>query len=1007
MRKLFTAVVAVSLAATAMAQSRTFTANPPSGSTVKEITSFTLTSNDPDYPNLEVISGDEITVTRNDVVDCGGIKYNNYSDPISITLKTPQTEPGTYVIKIPRGSIQFATSDWGEYVDGIDTNIVYVIEGDTPQPAALPVQVMPASGSTLAELSTITIAAPEGVDYIELIDSSEITMTKDGQPYTGFTIRSSSLNYVVTLSPAATEPGTYKLIVPAGAFEDSNMSPIPAFEVTYTVGGEAPVSSVVTADPASGSTVTELNAIVIKSATDQDLYDIISSSMISVKKDGADFCDVRVKDNYDGSFTLTLATKATEAGKYKVAVEEGAFEYESGAAVPAFELDYTIEGTVAPVTYKVNADPASGSTLTEPLTSVTITSGETDYPYLDITSQSKITVTRDGQPFGGVKATASRDGYVLTLTEKVTESGEYVIHLPQDSWEIFQTTDETYEAQSFDLDLTYTVELPGAKYTIEILPGRVTPNSEDGEDVDLSNYDGKQTDIRVKVNGQLYLNKDAEATVASLVCKKNKYDVSKALRADEPKQSFGSWSTTFYLDLDPAVVQNGTYTFSIPRGAFGDAEFAADPMTGTANKAFSLDITFIGGEPAPEPSVVYDLGIKGTNPAEGEVDMDGRVWEVTQIRVEADYNVRPGSMVTLANEATGFSATAELREGFAMGNTRTMLFTNGKEPNANGTYILTIPQGSFGDAEWLADPETGHANAEIKVYYRVFGASDTEAAYDLQVASTTPANEATADIESEPLAISFTAPGELGFYPNSQLTVVCEGAEYDNVAVITGAQTADGFTTFTTTLAEPVLVNGTYTVTIPKGVFGDLEYVADCSKGHGNEAFTFTFTVTGGQGQKEPIVYDLIPEVTPASDTTVLPGQLDRIVFVFPQGTRTTSDTARASMRCSEANYFDTAYFIKGENDGTFVLNFGSKLSRDGVYTLTLPQGTFADAADAHENPEIVYTYTFQTSGIDSILTDEEAAAGVYTLTGVYVGDTTENLPAGIYVVKGRKIIKK
>ena len=112
-------------------------------------------------------------------------------------------------------------------------------------------------------------------------------------------------------------------------------------------------------------------------------------------------------------------------------------------------------------------------------------------------------------------------------------------------------------------------------------------------------------------------------------------------------------------------------------------------------------------------------------------------------------------------------------------------------------------------------------------------------------------------------------------------------------------------------------------------------------------------------------------------------------------------------MSCPEANYFDTAMFIRSDVDGTYLLKYGSKPKRDGVYTIKVVQGTFADADDEHENPEFTLTYTFKTSGIDSILTDEEAAAGIYDLNGVYVGDSTENLPVGVYVVKGRKVVKK
>ena len=43
-------------------------------------------------------------------------------------------------------------------------------------------------------------------------------------------------------------------------------------------------------------------------------------------------------------------------------------------------------------------------------------------------------------------------------------------------------------------------------------------------------------------------------------------------------------------------------------------------------------------------------------------------------------------------------------------------------------------------------------------------------------------------------------------------------------------------------------------------------------------------------------------------------------------------------------------------------------------------------------------------TGIESIDTPHDSTS-VFTVTGIYVGDSTDNLPAGIYIVAGKKII--
>ena len=47
-----------------------------------------------------------------------------------------------------------------------------------------------------------------------------------------------------------------------------------------------------------------------------------------------------------------------------------------------------------------------------------------------------------------------------------------------------------------------------------------------------------------------------------------------------------------------------------------------------------------------------------------------------------------------------------------------------------------------------------------------------------------------------------------------------------------------------------------------------------------------------------------------------------------------------------------------------------------------------------------------QQTGINSLPTEQEQPAGVYNLSGVKVGDQLDRLPAGIYIVNGKKVIK-
>lgn len=407
-----------------------------------------------------------------------------------------------------------------------------------------------------------------------------------------------------------------------------------------------------------------------------------------------------------------------------------------------------------------------------------------------------------------------------------------------------------------------------------------------------------------------------------------------------------------------------------------------------------------------ENGVVYDLDIISTNPAKGALDLTYVTWDVMRITVKYEYNYRPDAMVRLENAKGTYEREVKLEDSSFTADTRTFKMIYPPEPSQNGTYTLTIPQGTFGDAAWLENPETGHSNPEIKVVWRVYGASGTTAEYDLEVSSTSPADNGTIDIKDNPFEITVTAPGELNYVPYITADLVNPESDYVGKVSFVSPETVDGSTTFKTVVTPPVTRNGVYTLTIPEGMFGDLPYAADCSEGHGNKAYTMSFEVTGGEAPKDPIQYDMVPVVTPADGANVSFDEIKRLLFVFPEGTDwIDEDTAKAVLRCSTANYYSSALFRREpDTPGAFYLNFGTKPFREGVYTLVLNKGLFFDADKAHSNPEITYNWNVSAVGIDTISEESDVEYGVYDMNGVYMGKTAKGLPSGVYVVKGRKV---
>lgn len=408
--------------------------------------------------------------------------------------------------------------------------------------------------------------------------------------------------------------------------------------------------------------------------------------------------------------------------------------------------------------------------------------------------------------------------------------------------------------------------------------------------------------------------------------------------------------------------------------------------------------------------VQYDLGIKASFPAEGVVDMTSVTWAVTTFSVDGEYDLAPNSKkeATLTCATSGYNSKAEIQMASQTDFVRTFKFVNGMEPYVDGTYITTIPAGTFGDAAWQANPETGHTNPEIKIYYFVTGNGGTVSTqYTAAVETITPADNATVNVSESPVTLSFTAQGDYSFYPTMKINVESEQAEYSSYATISSAEVKDGVTTFYTKLAKPITVNGTYTVSIPQGIFGSAEYVTDWTKGVASQAFTSSFTVTGGLEEPDRTKFDLIPTVTPAENSQLPVKEKIQVTLAFPEGTRPVVDDTRIAMQCKSANYYLVASVVKGEASGSFVLNYGQAPKRAGTYTINIPENTFYNEKLNRANPDMTITYEVQSVSIDSLEADETVTDPVYTITGIYVGENTDNLPEGIYLQKGKKIIVK
>lgn len=95
--------------------------------------------------------------------------------------------------------------------------------------------------------------------------------------------------------------------------------------------------------------------------------------------------------------------------------------------------------------------------------------------------------------------------------------------------------------------------------------------------------------------------------------------------------------------------------------------------------------------------------------------------------------------------------------------------------------------------------------------------------------------------------------------------------------------------------------------------------------------------------------------------------------------------------------------YVNGQETGGFV----TSLTFSGN-NVTM---TFEDRHSLTKDMSLVsidLTYNDDTSGITEVeTTDKQRNNRIYTISGQFVGTSKENLPAGIYIVNGKKFIKK
>lgn len=435
-----------------------------------------------------------------------------------------------------------------------------------------------------------------------------------------------------------------------------------------------------------------------------------------------------------------------------------------------------------------------------------------------------------------------------------------------------------------------------------------------------------------------------------------------------------------YFNFDVAGEAGALYKLSIARGAITSAD-------GTrANMAKSWKY-FLAEDPETEEG---QLKLLSVNPAPESTIAPGTV---INLYFSEDVDIETCTdAVTITNDETDAQTKVTLDwnwDTFDFSNVR-FTFPKGL---ADGTYTATIP------ADLISGSYCYEKYGEISLKYIVASQSEPEPQdpQPVEVKNFTPASS---EVQTLPSII------KIGF--QSKLQSLADGA----VAILADSESGKTYTGVMTILeyVEKTLkiefdygddadsdgslgVPGLYTLTIDAGtIFGE--------DGGTNPAITNVWTVTGAIDLNDIEYSSVLPR-----DGSELEA-LTALKITFPQ-----------SPALSKG--LDAKIIVDGkEYDFTLENNrlsvtVSPEITEFGTYNVTLPAGSVYSLETGHGNKLIALTYQIvHESGIETLAFDNRESLVVYNCQGVCLMRNAtlqdfQTLPCGLYVVNGKKVLKK
>ena len=657
---------------------------------------------------------------------------------------TPQTADGEYRIEMPAGSVVMYNAENQE----IGTNsyayeFTYTVSFD-PAVDAIPgftntfFTIDPASG-TLDKLDTFNldlVVPASHADYISW-GVKNWYVTKDGVRVCGVNqpVQVDGPEFTVSLETAQTESGVYRLIIPVKSVSDgfSDLSNEEWYIYEYTVEGQTsggelnddnyPYFSI---DPLE---VNQTELTEIKLYPKDKYTDISAKGDMWLNKDGAKFCNIGFDYKFAPDYSRveyfflyfkdengTRIDKITDPGEYTVVIPSKSLEYFNGFGFADIEeeisLKYVIEGSsVVPGQGLITFDPAGGE-----VSELSIIKMFPKDPYtgVDWVDDNQLILTKDGADYCKVRLDwqYTSDFQSLEYTflyfvnengtkiEKITDPGEYKITVPAGDFMVYN--DSSYENNDSEIVLSYTIAAAAEPTVYDATVSKTSPIKLD-QTTDFDDIQWEASQI-VTFTTNISSVKVKDNVTVTFASKDGSFSTTAMLEVN-----FGNQMKAVFTET-PSL--NGDYTITIPKASFGDEAWLADNTTGHSNDELVLNYTFTGLKD-PAQAVEFDIVPVTFKPALDQATGDLSSVTVTFDQALGIYGGGDLAAVLWSTEQNYrviayVSASAPQTE---------FTFEFKPAPTEAGNYLFKVAKGSLGDADYIANDQTGHASAEISHVY--------------------------------------------------------------------------------------------------------------------------------------------------------------------------------------------------------------------------------------------------------------------------------------------------